>query len=267
MSWYKSQIKHYRFYRIKNLISVFFGIFVILILVYPITLGLLNLLSQDSIQDSIKKLNDYNSLIIAVLTFFLFLVTAFYAWVTFKMFREQSEQRNVELRPNIFLTVADPKFFEDESQNMRTATFQFNLSNFGKGTAINISLEFHIPHDIKKKTGEFEYVSSSFREINPFFQSGNNIEGEKRIFSNLYALGENIDEFLVVYISYEDIQRNLYHLEQYYKLRRFDIKKNPKSYISLNKELLFFTSFKYRNSGDSTQDENRKLLWKTSRYL
>jgi hypothetical protein len=263
MSWYKSNINNYRFYRIKNIVTGFLVMCLLLVVSYLLIQGFLNLLSQDSIQQSIKKLNDYNSLTIAILTFFLFLVTAFYAWVTLKMFQEQSEQRKVELRPNVFLSVSGPKFTIDESQNMRTTLFQFNLSNFGKGTAINLSLDFNIPNDINKLTNKFEYVSSSYRGLNPFFQSGNKIEGEKEIISNLYELNKFTNEFLIVLISYEDIQRNLYKLEQYYNLRTFDSKTNPKSYILLNKELLFFTSFRYRNSNLYPLDEKRKLLWKT----
>jgi len=169
MSWYKSQIKHYRFYRTKNIVLAFFVTFILIYISYPLIRGFIYLLSQDSIQQSIKRINEYNSFIISILTFFLFLVTAFYAWVTLKMFREQSEHRKVELRPNIFITLSDPKFTNVPSDNMRTALFHFMLSNFGKGTAINTSIDFNILYDIDTTTNKIEYTSSSYRELNPFF--------------------------------------------------------------------------------------------------
>lgn len=265
MSWYKSQIKNYRFYRIKNIAIAFIVTLLLIYLSYPLIHGFIYLLSQDSVQHSIKTINEYNSFIIAILTFFLFLVTAFYAWVTLKMFREQSEKIRVELRPNIFIAVSDVKFTTDPLSNRRTALIYYMLSNFGKGTAIKPSIDFYIMYDIDSLTSKIEYITYSFR-VDPFFQSGHIINKLETISTQMYELNKFTEEFLIISLSYEDVQRNIYNLKQYYNLVMFDINTKPLSTITLSKEMLFFTSFRYRNSSSSLQDEKKKLLWKTSRF-
>ena len=265
MSWYKSQINNYRFYRIRNIALGFVVTIILLFISYPIIRGFIYLLSQDSIQQSLNKINDYNNLIVSILTFFLVLVTSFYAWVSLKMFREQSEHRKLELRPNISITVNDPIFIFDKTQNMRTTSFNFLIINFGKGTALNLTIDFHIPYVINQATGKFEYVNSSYRGQNIFFQSTQSEKGGKTIKSNFYELKKFTEEFLIISLSYEDVQRNIYNLKQYYNLKRFDNLSNSKSYLFLNKEMLFYTSFCYRHLDSFKQEEKKKLLWKTSR--
>jgi hypothetical protein len=178
------------------------------------------------------------------------------------MFREQAEHRKIELRPDIIITVNDPIITIIPER--RTTEFSFILSNFGKGTALNTSIEFYIPFEIKP-SGEFEYVTSSYRSQNLFFQFGQYENGKKTFTSQVYELKEYTNEFLIISLTYEDVQRNIYNLKQYYNLSRFDAAPVTKSYLRLCKEMLFFTSFRYRNS-DIAKQEKMKLLWKTSRF-
>jgi len=269
MNRYRSELKNYLFYRIRNFIGFILitglCVYFIVIILYHV----FNILMQDAFQQSLNKINNLNSLFLAFLTLVLVLVTTFYAWVTFKMFRVQSEQRKLELRPNLIVSVNDPEF-TNEKHKIRITSFPFHISNYGRGPAINTVLEFSIPYSRDPNTNEFQHMSSSYR-INPFLQSNETHSGTKDMYPDLYELDEINKEFLIVSVIYEDIQRNLYSLKQFYDLRKIIITGSfEKSYLFFKGELSFFIPQRKRikqGFNDRSFDyEHAKLLWKTYNF-
>lgn len=270
MNQFKSELKYFRFYRIRYIVLIIFIVTSFLLITLPFIHSFFNLLLQDSIQQSLSKINNINNFILALLTLVLVLITGFYAWVTFRMFKEQSEKRKLEISPNIFIKVIDPEFTLDKSQVNRITTLKFYIANYGQGTAVNARLEFSIPHNKNSETGKLEYVSASYEGIHPFFQTNNSKEDTKKIITTIYDIQELTEEFLIISLYYEDIQRNLYTIRQYYDMRRISLSKNPNTYyLILRSELAYFTSFRNRGSMGfdrtfTTVSEKSKLLWKLS---
>lgn len=217
----------------------------------------------------VNELSGYINLILAALTLALVMVTAFYAWVTYRMLNEMVQTRRSEISPSISFRFKlaeisqEPLGSKADTHRVIIKTV-LQLANYGRGPAINMNVL--IGMDLSDDpTVSMTTISPNFESSMPIIlEPGNELKGETVIIGRTTIpniLVGRKGEFTFystdskVEILFEDKESNLYSLVQWYRLggaTRIGSDENYNEYRwELREESLFFVSFNRRQLSGS----------------
>lgn len=245
MSRLKAYTQIERFYRTRK----FVGVIVVLF-------GLIVVLAGLEFRTLVLRINDYTNIILSILTLFLVITTAFYAWATYRMLAEMIESRRSEIRPVLWVELEGPKFDEaslitsNKESTERVFLDKVKIANYGRGPAINTRLKLSIPYKDGKDATPVNYIESSpIADLPANFASGSFYESEVRIYTPFYDLNKYKEEFVELTLRYEDVERNLYSMVQFYNLFSFPISQEKYHYHwVLKSEDIYLLPFSRRKS-------------------
>lgn len=229
---------------ILKMIVLVFAMFLILIFIN---------LSGISLLQFFLNLNDYGNIILSALTFFLVIVTAFYVWITHEMLDQMVENKKSEIKPMLWIKLGKPEFREQiiENDTQRFFTSKVEITNYGRGPAIDVNLDIIIPYDEKIETNIPDYIKKQ-EHIRVLFPTEFN-EVEIATDTPPYNINKFKEDFLQLKIIYEDVERNLYSLMHVYRLSIIGGKeKNYYNFVLKSEELYFrpFADRKYTYEED-----------------
>lgn len=105
-------------------------------------------------------LNSNSGLITSLLTFFLVVLTGWYAYITHKMLKSNEKANNEQTRPYIIVMI--------ESQDLKLKLY---IKNLGKRPAIEVEISFNPPLDnidnIRKNKGEKPHKNLLYQSFMP----------------------------------------------------------------------------------------------------
>jgi hypothetical protein len=211
-------------------------------------------LSQLPLKELALKVNNYGNFVLAVLTFSLVVITAFYAVITYKMLLHMAENRRAEIKPLLWIKLDKPEF-KDRNINKDDGSRHFILSNihianYGKGAAVNITIDYTIPYGWNDEFNRVESIHTTHRDrdnVPVLLRPNDSFQDTLDFYTPLYELEKYKKQFLKIRVLYEDTERNLYKMSQIYNLVIIPIyKKEMGYYLTLVKEELVFVAFSDR---------------------
>ncbi len=208
-----------------------------------IILGIVLLIAGINFKPLFSLLNNNSNFIIALLTLLLVIITAFYAWVTFRMLFEMRENRISEIRPMIHIELDSLEGDTDETtdEGELHLNFKFALSNLGRAAAINTTVEISIPVEDGSPDRPGNYVCSKpSKKIPVHIPAGFTDEYNINLYSEKFLLDKYKDDYLEMRLQFEDIDRNLYTSTLNYRLVRFS------NYLDLLNEEIYIMPFAQR---------------------
>ncbi len=257
-----------RFYQVKNVLKVITNIFLGAVIVL-VAVQFLNLRNRiPSISAFAKNFNDISILINSAFTLLLLIVTGIYAWFTFLMMRAMSKQNLVSTTPIIFASVTYHKLEVNDS--LLNFKIKLDILNCGTGAAINATYNYSIRKNIPPLHLDDYVMWSEVSDISSYFTSGSSYSKEIAFNSYITQLPKLIEEYLIIEISYIDVERNVYHINQYYNIAVDNFKDGtPFLYLYLKAEMAFMTKTTPRDWESNlksvhNKNKNGKLLWKRS---
>lgn len=192
------------------------------------------------------RMNNYSNLILSILTFFLVIITAYYAKVTHELLKQTDDNRRFEIKPNLLIKLSNPDFSAvDRRPDMRLFSNKINVMNFGRGPAVGITLTTSVADDNETKG------VSQIKDIPVLFPNDSSCEVGVNIHTSQYNLHDYKEDFLRLHVLYEDVERNLYDLRHVYRLvipPKFDFQEKPFYYLVMKSEELRFRAFEDRIS-------------------
>ncbi|KAB2946441.1 MAG: hypothetical protein OI860_00240 (plasmid) [Candidatus Methanoperedens sp.] len=193
------------------------------------------------------KMNNYSNLILSILTFFLVIITAYYAKVTHKLLKLTDDNRRFEIKPNLLINVGEPEFSVDNKY--RILSNKINITNYGRGPAVDIKFKTSVADDNETN------AVCQHRDIPILLPTDPTYEVIVNIHTSQYNLHDYKEDFLRLDVLYEDVERNLYKLKHVYRL--VIIQENP-VYFVMKSEELYFCAFEDRTSIFEGNFLNRK---------
>lgn len=254
MSKLPSLITGIKTFRGRDLI-IFLSIktFAFLLLASAVGITILGL-SQLPLKEFALKVNNYGNFVLAVLTFSLVVITAFYAVITYKMLLHMAESRRAEIKPLLWIKLDKPEFKDwnidkgDDSRHFILSNI--HIANYGKGAAVNITLDYTIPYGWNDEFNRVEpiHTTHSDRDNVPVLLPPNDSFQDTLDFHTpRYELEKYKKQFLIIRVLYEDTERNLYKMNQIYNLGIFSLhSKEMVYYLTLIEEELVFVAFSNR---------------------
>jgi hypothetical protein len=186
------------------------------------------------------KMNNYSNLILSILTFFLVIITANYAKATHELLKLTDDNRRFEIKPNLLINVGSPEFGVDN--RYRLFSNKINIINYGRGPAVDIKFETSVADD-----NETNAVCQN-RYIPVLLPTDPTCEITVNIHTSQYNLHEYKEDFLRLYVLYEDVERNLYKIRHVYRLVIFPGQEKPFYYFVMKSEELYVCAFEDRKS-------------------
>lgn len=266
MRYFKSKKLDLRFYQTKRVILVL--LILLLLVAAAIAIG-----NATKIGDSLPflaKLGDdfggISALINSFLTLLLLLTTGIYAWFTYLMMRAMSSQNKIATVPNIFISVKNSRF--EINGSLVELHLAFDILNCGQGVAINLGYKKTYLHAFPFE-GSKEYATDfKFIPISPYSTSGSVYSHQMTVTSTINELPKRIEEYLMLNISYKDIRRNIYQINQYYNVSVTSFSDGtPHLYLYLKAEIATISTTTAREWETNMQGKRRtfgkeRLLWK-----
>lgn len=159
----------------------------------------------------------YSALVDVVLTTLLVVLTAFYAFVTRRMWAEMVEARLVAIRPIININARGVELKEAEDPVDRTITGSLTVQNFGRGPAYELDIEARLRYENEK---ERTYISTDLADrFPPVIQPGAQVDVKFEISGFPTPMKDSSTDFLSVAARCRDGEGNFYFLTQSYDLR------------------------------------------------
>jgi hypothetical protein len=209
-------------------------------------------------REFLLNLNAYGNLVISILTFFLVLITGFYALVTNKMLSQMREDKQSAIKPALWITVEAPEFHDNRYSGNGRKDFgtSIQIANYGKGAAVGVQTGYTIPDEWKK-----DNMRIGTGSIHPgLLTPGGVIVESLNIPTMAFDIEHNYPDYLRVKVLYEDTERNLYILEHSYYLAFFH--SHPKYYLNPESESLHFITFKdrkYLSPSDESLNSDKRI--------
>jgi len=215
--------------------------------------GLIFTLTQLPLKEIALKINAYGSFVLAILTFSLVVITAFYAMITYRILLHMTESRSAEIKPLLWIKIDEPEFKDgtDYENNKRCFSLSnIHIANYGKGAAVSIRIEYTIPYgwnDEFKRVEPICEIHNDSDSIPVLLPPKDSFQDTLNITTPCYELDKYKQQFLKIKILYEDTERNLYKMSQIYNLFILPLSKEKlKYFLILNKEELVFIAFSNR---------------------
>lgn len=207
------------------------------------------------------EIENYGNFTIAFLTLCLVLTTTFYAVTTYKMLRQMKDTKRLEIQPLLWIKLDQPVFKDfPNDNNLRDFILpNIYIANYGKGAAVSIRINYIVQFGWSEQLNGIEYTGTTHgnEENIPVILPPNNSFQDSVILTTLcYDLEKYKVNFLRIRILYEDIERNLYKINQDFSLNTYSMSETEKKYsLKLKKEELIFIAFANRKYvGDLEQD-------------
>lgn len=239
-----------RFYIIRNTLLAIIIVFIFFKFAF---LPLIHRISKSDLHLFIQSLNTYSSFLNVCITFILVVITGFYAFVTHATFNEMLESRRSGIRPLLWIELENSEinYLEDTDENVRQFPFHIKVSNYGRGPAININIIFIIPTSRKDPKRE-EYVQTSVSHIGKLLPTGSSFSKSVCLHTEPYVIKDRDNEFLELSVFYEDVERNLYAIHQFYDV--MILKASGNICWGICYEAMYFMPFLQRKYMDERSD-------------
>ncbi|MCH7828231.1 MAG: hypothetical protein IIC75_09735 [Bacteroidetes bacterium] len=215
--------------------------------------GLIFTLTQLPLKEIALKLNTYGNFVLAVLTFSLVVITAFYAMITYRMLLHMGESRRAEIKPLLWIKIDKPEFKDGADYEGNSRYFSLSnihIANYGKGAAVSIRIKYTIPYGWNDEFKRVEPICETHDDsdnIPVLLPPNDSFQDTLNILIPCYELDKYKQQFLKIKILYEDTERNLYKMSQIYNLFIFPLSNEKLGYfLTLNKEELVFIAFSDR---------------------
>ncbi len=152
-----------------------------------------------------------------ILAFALVMITAFYAAMTSATLNEMRAGRIAGIRPILKIRLGHFVAHQaiESSSKLRRLEGMCRVTNVGRGTAVDIRLELHVPW---KRNPTEELVRTSIGDAILSLEPGREIELAAGVHVHSYDVKMPDEAFFHVSASFEDIGGNLYEITQFYDL-------------------------------------------------
>jgi len=143
---------------------------------------------------------------IALLTFALVIITAYYAKVTASMLREMRDTRLAELRPFISYKFQEIVYVDDDkTRHWKPVVI---LTNYSSYDAINLEASLSIQRSNKKE----DKIVNPIKSKNSILNKDENIALEFHLPTTTFTIPDRIKDFGELEVWFEDRKQNLYIL-------------------------------------------------------
>lgn len=169
---------------------------------------------------TLNTLNKYINILNSLFSLSLLLVTAIYVYHSKKIVdltREKSQRENI---PKIYIFPEDPTISASQFGHTRTKIeFILRVYNFSEVPVFNSNINFSIPYEAKE-TKETSFCSYSLNEFPKLIKPNSNTENVITMHTHfpIKSIEEYKKSFLDISYHFEDLDRNLHIIHQYYDL-------------------------------------------------
>ncbi len=197
----------------------------------------------------LKTLNvlsqQYAPLINAALTILLVSVTAWYAFVTRRMWREMVESRLSSIRPLIFIETGALEQKKPPDNELGLVMGGIKMHNFGRGPAYALELSVDVPYEHRNEKSRVE--TRLKQGIEAKLLPNESLAGTFSVYTDQTPLDKPVADFLRVSCRFRDAEGNYFSIQQAYSLSVTELHQKVYRHLLLSSEEVRFSLFsRYR---------------------
>lgn len=183
---------------------------------------------MDQLEQANILAKHYSPLVNALLTLFLVCLTAWYAIVTRRMWREMVEARLAAIRPILDINVVEPTLSETGVKKLRTISSEVQAANFGQGPAYAVSIRVSLLYETPSEKTQIQ----TDVELPDTLAAGESCAASFSIPRFPTEMDSDRKDFLTLEGECRDAEGNCYLIRQSYDLRAFDLSDDLAEIIS-----------------------------------